>query len=93
MKRSKSVLTLCALSGAFIMTAAEAYVGPGAGISLIGALIGLLSAIGLAVFAILRWPIRRYMMRRRAARSAATESGSTRNESGASSNESAGHQR
>jgi hypothetical protein len=46
---------------------AQAYVGPGAGVTLIGALIGLLSAIGLALWAVLRWPVRRYLARRKAA--------------------------
>lgn len=46
---------------------AQAYVGPGAGITLIGALVGLVSAIGLAFFAVLRWPIRRFLARRKAA--------------------------
>jgi hypothetical protein len=46
---------------------ASAYVGPGAGISLIGAVIGLVSAVFLALFAVLRWPIRRFLARRKAA--------------------------
>jgi hypothetical protein len=46
---------------------AQAYVGPGAGVTLIGALIGLISAIGLALWAVLRWPVRRYLARRKAA--------------------------
>lgn len=50
---------------------AEAYVGPGAGITLIGAVIGLVSAVFLALFAVLRWPIRRYLARRKAARESA----------------------
>ena len=48
----------------------EAYVGPGAGITLIGALIGLLSAIGLALWAVLRWPLKKMKARRKAAQEA-----------------------
>lgn len=51
-----------------VVLPAEAYVGPGAGITLIGAVIGLISAVFLALFAVLRWPIRRYLARRKAAR-------------------------
>jgi hypothetical protein len=54
---------------------AQAYVGPGAGITLIGALIGLVTAIFLALWAVLRWPIRRFLARRNSSRSGA--SGST----------------
>ena len=54
-----------------VVMSAEAYVGPGAGITLIGAVIGLVSAIFLALFAVLRWPIRRYLARRKAARESA----------------------
>ena len=45
---------------------AFAYVGPGAGIGLIGSLLGLIVAILLAVGIILIWPIRRMLRSRRA---------------------------
>jgi hypothetical protein len=61
---------------------AAAYVGPGAGITLIGAVIGLLSAVFLALFAVLRWPIRRYLARRKAARQTADAVAENRPESG-----------
>lgn len=61
----------CALAGACIAVPAQAYVGPGAGVTLIGALIGLVSVIFLSLFAVLRWPIRRYLARRKAARAEA----------------------
>lgn len=54
------VLACCAMP-------AQAYVGPGAGVTLIGALIGLISAIFLALWAVLRWPVRRFLARRKAA--------------------------
>ena len=43
--------------------AAQAYVGPGAGLSLLGALWGVVAAIGAALLFVVLWPIRR--MRRR----------------------------
>ena len=49
---------------------ASAYVGPGAGIGLIGALGGLIVAILLAFGVILIWPVR-MMLRKRKARAAA----------------------
>ena len=67
---SRSSSIAGALACFSISLTAHAYVGPGAGITLIGALIGLVSAIFLAVFAVLRWPIRRYLARRKAARTA-----------------------
>lgn len=47
---------------------AEAYVGPGAGLSLLGALWGLVAAIGVAVLFVILWPIRRMRRRNRARR-------------------------
>ncbi len=64
--RNSSIVAAIALLSFALPT--QAYVGPGAGVTLIGALIGLLSAIFLALFAVLRWPIRRFLARRRAAR-------------------------
>jgi len=43
--------------------AAQAYVGPGAGLSLLGALWGVIAAIGAALLFVILWP--RRMMRRR----------------------------
>ncbi|WP_157019493.1 hypothetical protein [Mesorhizobium xinjiangense] len=45
---------------------AFAYVGPGAGLSLLGALWALVAAIATALIFVLAWPIRRMMRRRRA---------------------------
>lgn len=44
---------------------ADAYVGPGAGLSLLGALWALIVAIGAAVAFIIAWPIRRMRRRKR----------------------------
>ena len=68
MKHANRAFTAGALACLCVSLPAEAYVGPGAGVTLIGAVIGLVSAIFLALFAVLRWPIRRYLARRKAAK-------------------------
>jgi len=45
---------------------ALAYIGPGAGISVLGSVLGILVTIIVAIGAILLWPIRRMMKRRKA---------------------------
>lgn len=64
-----SILSI-ALAG--LATPAAAYVGPGAGISMLGALWGLVVAIAAALGFILLWPLRRFIFkgRRAEARSA-----------------------
>lgn len=58
--------TVAALAAVGAMPApAAAYVGPGAALSLLGALWGLLVAIGAAVAFAVAWPIRRYLRSRR----------------------------
>ena len=54
-----------------VAPAALAYIGPGAGISLVSSVLGILGAIFLGLFAILAWPIRRMLKRRKAAREGA----------------------
>lgn len=54
-------LALCALPGI-----AQAYIGPGAGITFIGALIGVVLAVLSAISFILFWPIRRMLKRMKA---------------------------
>src|SRR5690606_22873075 len=44
---------------------ADAYVGPGAGLSLLGALWALIVAIAAALASIIAWPIRRMRRRKR----------------------------
>ena len=41
-----------------------AYIGPGAGLGLIMALIGLATAIGAALLSVVLWPIRNMLKRR-----------------------------
>lgn len=65
MKRSLSLLPALALTLAGTLPA-HAYVGPGAGLSLLGALWGLVVAVGAALGFVLLWPLRRALRRRRA---------------------------
>jgi len=51
---------------ALIASPAAGYVGPGAGISVLGSLLGILATIFVAIGAILFWPIRKLMKRRKA---------------------------
>jgi membrane protein implicated in regulation of membrane protease activity len=60
---------------------ALAYVGPGAGLSLLGALWGLLLAVLAALSFIILWPLKRYRRRQRARQEATAET--PRQESGA----------
>jgi hypothetical protein len=59
----RAVLAVLVLLAA---TPAHAYVGPGAGVSLVGSVLGLLAAIGTAIGFILLWPIRAFLRRRKA---------------------------
>ena len=49
---------------------AQAYVGPGAGISVLGSLLGILATILVAIGAIVFWPVRKLVKRRKAAAAA-----------------------
>ena len=50
---------------------ADAYIGPGAGLSVLGSLWTVLVGIALALFALLSWPIRAAWRRLRAKRTTA----------------------
>ncbi|MBB2969932.1 hypothetical protein [Mesorhizobium sp. RMAD-H1] len=54
-------------------TAAFAYVGPGAGLSLLGALWALLAAVATAIFFVVAWPIRKMVRSRRSRKLVAQE--------------------
>jgi len=47
-------------------SSALAYVGPGAGISVLGSLLSILATIFVAIGAIIFWPVRKYLKRRKA---------------------------
>jgi hypothetical protein len=60
-------------AGLLLSTApAEAYIGPGAGLSLLGALWALIAAIAAAVMFIVLWPFRTMIKRRAAQKQAVT---------------------
>ena len=64
-------MRLTAILGLFLMTAllplqAWAYIGPGAGLSAIGALLALLAVVALAVVGFVWYPIKRLVHRRKA---------------------------
>ena len=65
---------LAVIAAAFASASAEAYVGPGAGISLIGSTIGLLVAIVMAFGIVIIWPLK-ILFRRRAKPAHATADG------------------
>lgn len=65
MKSCAAALCLSLLI-ATLPSAAFAYVGPGAGLSLLGALWALLAAVGTAVVFVVAWPLRKLLRRRRA---------------------------
>ena len=49
---------------------ALAYIGPGAGISVVGSLLSILATFFVAIGAILFWPVRKLLKRRKARREA-----------------------
>ena len=61
---------------------AFAYVGPGAGLSLIGAFWALILAIFTAVFFLLAWPVRRLLRNARAHGNQTERSRATRTDNG-----------
>lgn len=65
MKNQRAIFLASLVSVAGFAGPAAAYVGPGAGLSVIGALIGVVLAVGAAAVFVIGWPIRRMMRRRR----------------------------
>ena len=59
----KTVLSLLAL---LISSPAIAYIGPGAGISVLGSLLGIIVTIVVAIGAIIMWPLRKLLKKKRA---------------------------
>lgn len=68
--------TVIFITGLTLPVIAQAYVGPGAGLSLLAALWGLVVAIGVAVFFFIMWPIRRMQRRKIANQEAASRASS-----------------
>lgn len=66
LKRYAQVTLVVALSLGLPVTAA-AYVGPGAGLSIIGSLLAFFAAIIIGIFGFLWFPIRRLLRRRKQA--------------------------
>ena len=53
------------------VSTAVAYIGPGAGMSVLGSLLSILATIIVAIGAIIIWPLRKFMKRRKARRNSA----------------------
>jgi hypothetical protein len=62
-----ALLAACTSVVALAASPASAYVGPGAGLTLLGALWGLIAAVVVSVGFILIWPLRRLMRRNKPA--------------------------
>lgn len=73
---AKQMVPAIVILGSLASGGAFAYVGPGAGLSLLSALLGVLIAVGAALAFVIFWPIRRLCRNRAAARAelAATSS-------------------
>jgi hypothetical protein len=63
--RRAALLAIGTSAAALAASPAFAYVGPGAGLTLLGALWGLVVAVVVSVGFILMWPLRRLMRRHR----------------------------
>lgn len=72
-----SLLRLAALAAALSLVAgpASAYIGPGAGLSVVAAFWALLTAVVSSLLFLALWPIRNRLRRRKAARDGAAETG------------------
>lgn len=68
MRTHRFLAVALTLSLLLLPSMAFAYVGPGAGLSLLGALWALLLALGTALLFVVAWPLRRLLRRRRGAR-------------------------
>jgi len=65
--------TLAILLLLVVSPVAMAYIGPGAGISVLGSLLGILGTIVVAIGAIIFWPVRKFLKRKKQAKAAAGE--------------------
>lgn len=60
---------IVALFVALIPLPAHAYIGPGLGVGVISAIFGIILAVGLAIFAIIWYPIKRMIKKKKTAES------------------------
>jgi preprotein translocase subunit SecF len=74
MSKTALLLLRALLISMTLVTPSVAYIGPGAGISVLGSVLGILATIFVAIGAIVFWPIRKFLKRRKAARESADES-------------------
>ncbi len=63
--RRTLLFAISASAAALAASPALAYVGPGAGLTLLGALWGLIAAVVVSLGFVLLWPLRRMMRRNR----------------------------
>jgi uncharacterized membrane protein HdeD (DUF308 family) len=77
--RSSEIASWLAIAAGMLLimpSMAFAYVGPGAGITMIGTLIGIVVVIFGAIGAILYWPVRAMLRKKKNAAAASDNSGS-----------------
>lgn len=70
MNRTKGITAAIALAVALYPLAAMAYIGPGVGAGAIGAVLGVIGSIFLAIFAVVWYPIKRLLKGRKKSASA-----------------------
>ncbi|NIJ42384.1 type VI protein secretion system component VasK [Parvibaculum indicum] len=70
MTHRKTIFVFTLIVAAAWAAPAMAYVGPGAGLSVLSALFGVLAAVGAALAFIVVWPLRRALRKRRKAQPA-----------------------
>ena len=75
MSYTRAVLSGVVVCALLVPSAALAYVGPGAGLSMIGSLLAVAGALLLAVLGLVLFPVRLLMKRRRTAAAAASTNG------------------
>lgn len=68
MPKTADILLRALVISMLLVNPAVAYIGPGAGISVLGSLLGILATIFVAIGAILFWPIRKFLKRKKARR-------------------------
>ena len=71
----KYLSALLVLAASWLPGAAEAYIGPGAGLSAIGSLLALIGAVLLAIVGFVWYPVRRLLRRGKAGKGGAPPAG------------------